>query len=298
MSYLPYLALVENIIAISSQFIAIGLWIEILHANFVCRQRLRCEIADSMLLFLVCHTLFSISDLPYRIYAIVQWQKLTEHPYLAFWVNILDGNYFATAPCFLLFLTIDRLLVLKLSYAASQTARKILLYSTVALVIFLVAGSTVIFLVELPLDLEYAKKCTAISCIVVKFKGLPQLVSRITFDTLSLCCSSLFFYLLPETGKSKQNNRVVKFSIFCEVLLNIIPGYVNLAFNSITGKNASSYVGEYTKMFFMIETACCAVYYSCVFLKRKRPVKILPTAHFRSSSDNTKSYIAFKRSCA
>ncbi|KAI1709764.1 hypothetical protein DdX_11157 [Ditylenchus destructor] len=293
MTFVLYLTLVENIIAILCQFIAIILWLNILHANFFRKNRLRCKIANSMLLFLVCHTLFSISDLPYRIYTIVQWQDVTAYPYLAYWVMIPDGNYFAIAPCFLLFLTIDRLLVLKLTY--TLTVRKIFFYATIFFIISLVTASTIIFILELPLDIEIAKSCSVISCMVTKSKGFPQLVSRMTFNTLNLLSSFLFFYLLPATGRTRQNNRVVMFSILCEILLNIIPGYFNLAFNSITGKHSAAYFGEYTKMFCMIDTACCAFYYSYAFLKRKHCAKISLTPQLFSSSENMRSQFVFNR---
>uniref|UniRef100_A0A915EVN0 Uncharacterized protein n=1 Tax=Ditylenchus dipsaci TaxID=166011 RepID=A0A915EVN0_9BILA len=73
-----------------------------------------------------------------------------------------------------------------------------------------------------------------------------------------------------------------------------LPGYFNLAFNTFTGLLSAAYFGEYTKMFCMIDSACCAIYFYYVFMRRKNSGKVTQSAPSRSQINVAPIYLKNK----
>jgi hypothetical protein len=64
-----------------------------------------------------------------------------------------------------------------------------------------------------------------------------------------------------------QKNRVVKFTIVCEIVLDLIPTYTGFLFNLIAGYSGSSVIGDYIGIGVAVEAAFCGVYYWRLFVR-------------------------------
>ncbi|KAI1732430.1 hypothetical protein Ddc_01294 [Ditylenchus destructor] len=202
LSYLPYLSFVEYVIALISQIVAITLLSYLALCFLFNRKRMTVDtLSKSMLVYLFYHIIFSPFGILYHGYMVIKWRPEFNNydTNVVFWLGIFGVNYYAISPIPVLFLTLDRCLVLsRISACYNENIRKTLFLTSILVIVFCFVGSTVIFLLELPLDQDKVCHCVNFSCLILKYKTRPQQLPRLAVESLNLLFSLYFFRALKK----------------------------------------------------------------------------------------------------
>jgi len=130
--YVSYLNFVWGILSIACQLVAIPITLRfLLLISYFKPQRLKVQkLSASLSFYLVTHLVFSSLALPYNIYVTAGW-KPGPYPgynlYLLYWLGIHTVDYYCISSMPVLFLTIDRILVIKMALRNSDCQKDPLL---------------------------------------------------------------------------------------------------------------------------------------------------------------------------
>ncbi|KAI1701202.1 hypothetical protein DdX_16232 [Ditylenchus destructor] len=232
-----------------------------------------------MRVYMMTHICGSTLACGYQVYMLIFWRPPSMaqnqplyNPYIVFWLSIWQIGYFAITSIPVLFLSLDRCLALK-NVAMGKRNRFLLLCAF--LIILLFSGSTVILLMEQPLDIAKVRFCETAACLMLKYRNLPQFTSKIIFECLNLLLSFVLFYMCAKVvghaNSNKNHNKIIKFLVSMEILFGVVPTFAGYGFNLITGISAATYAGEFVFLSFAIENACCSIFYSMVVFKKRSP---------------------------
>lgn len=157
-AYLPYLCFGEACLSIFCQCVSIVLMAHLL----VCSWRrtfgpftLKYQLSRSLLVYLYAHVLCSCAAMGYHVYLVAAWsptQANAYRPKWLFWSGLWALNYVAIAPFTVTLLTLDRCLMLTLPLHYTRRRQMGVAGAGGVLIALLYAGSTLVFLLELPLD--------------------------------------------------------------------------------------------------------------------------------------------------
>uniref|UniRef100_A0A915E4K0 Major facilitator superfamily (MFS) profile domain-containing protein n=1 Tax=Ditylenchus dipsaci TaxID=166011 RepID=A0A915E4K0_9BILA len=214
----------------------------------------------------------------FHLYMAIMWRpdRVIFNPYQIFFSGIWAFSYQISEPIAVLFLTIERLMSLGKTFGYNRRIKMLLA------------------IVDLPLDLDKVSKCTFWSCIIIKYRNLPQQGIKVFFASLNLIFGGIFFYII-RNYKFNINNRSVKTIVLLELCLNAFPVYVGFTFNLVLGMNLSNFIGQYALLFCTLDAAVCGTLYS-LLMTRKKPrlnnvVNVKGSMGIRITSQETK--IAF-----
>uniref|UniRef100_A0A915CVS0 G-protein coupled receptors family 1 profile domain-containing protein n=1 Tax=Ditylenchus dipsaci TaxID=166011 RepID=A0A915CVS0_9BILA len=208
-------------------------------------------------------------------------------PYLLFWMGMFAVNYMVACPLNVLLLAVDRCLSLKLTINYTRRFRKWVIWVGVAVILGVVMASTYVYLMDLPLDLTKVARCETFTCVLVKYRNLPQLFAKVVFATANVLFSAIFFYLLKKNVQSKVNDRVVKNTILLEIVFDVIPAYSAFCFNMIAGEPSANYVGQFAITACVLDAAFCAVFYSIAMFRLKGRDRGQKSSQQKSYHQNT-----------
>uniref|UniRef100_A0A915DUN2 Uncharacterized protein n=1 Tax=Ditylenchus dipsaci TaxID=166011 RepID=A0A915DUN2_9BILA len=256
LAYLPYLSLVQHFINLVCQLITAVLFSHLIYSVKFKSKNLRIkELSFSMQIYLYTHIVGSLLSCGYQTYMIAAWRVPSSdldavyNPYAIYWLGIWQVNYLAVSSVPVVFLSVDRILAVK--NVEEKTRHTIL---------------------KLPLCFH---NCENSACLMVQFRYLPQIFSKIVFGSLNLILSGFLFYMTKEINSS--STRVIKFMVTMEILFSDIPTFGGYIFNITTGKSAANYFGEFTFMFSVVESSLCAIFYTMnMYRRRTEPSFLTP----------------------
>lgn len=113
-AYRPYLSIVETSICIVGALIAIVLYSRLIYHSATHSLRLRVQqLSKSLWTYLVVHCVGCALILPTNFYQLLRWSPSggVFDPYTLYWLGQLQATYYTVSPIPILFLTIDRSLV-------------------------------------------------------------------------------------------------------------------------------------------------------------------------------------------
>ncbi|KAI1705939.1 hypothetical protein Ddc_15544 [Ditylenchus destructor] len=280
-SYLTYLNFYETLFTVIFQLIGIALIAHLLLCSkfknfgpFV----LKGQLSISLHVYLWFHLIMLIISLPYHTYFLLEWYPINptiQNPYLAYVLGIWPNNYMCLTAVAVLLLALDRYLTLRLSIHYSKAVQRAVIGTGVAVIAIIFVGSTIVFLLEFPLDLVKVAQCEMFPCMVRKYRFFTQSAVKISFSAANLLCSIFFFYQLQKSaigaGRARLiKNRIVKYTIALEIIFDAGPALISFIFNLIVGATTSQYIGPYVLLFTTLDAAICSVLYSKTLLSRRR----------------------------
>ncbi|KAI1704818.1 serpentine type 7TM GPCR receptor class ab chemoreceptor domain-containing protein [Ditylenchus destructor] len=184
-------------------------------------------------------------------------------PWWSFWV----GNYLLVAPAMVFFVVVDRYLALVLSFKYTENVRRILKLAEALCVIILYSFDIFNVLLARP----YTGLChvpgTENNPVIIQ-ECLPILnrivnftfqILKVLFPAANFIISILFLRQLSKTKIPNLSDGIVKMTIVCELLLDILPGFLSLISNV-----TSIYLNLNTYLFLMasLDAAICSVAYT------------------------------------
>lgn len=105
--------------------------------------------------------------------------------------------------------------------------------------------ATGVNLLELPLDLDRVGSCQSSSCLLLKYRSLPQLLFKNSAEVGNLLLALYFFRLLGASGaaveaaggaarrESSLNNRLLRVVLIVEILANAVPNLISYFVNLV-----------------------------------------------------------------
>ncbi|KAI1692761.1 hypothetical protein DdX_21063 [Ditylenchus destructor] len=130
------------------------------------------------------------------------------------------------------------------------------------------------------------QSCTSFFCLTLKYNVSTyrhMLVMRLTLAFLVVVSSTVFLCQLRSMSKLNIKTRVVKMTIWFELIFDILPASV-VAFNTVWEKVAGyqlsfiPYINKKTVVMGSLDTLCCGLFYSWILLRR---------FHTKTESGNT-----------
>uniref|UniRef100_A0A915CLF6 Taste receptor type 2 n=1 Tax=Ditylenchus dipsaci TaxID=166011 RepID=A0A915CLF6_9BILA len=220
------------------------------------------ELANTVYIFLMTHLVNSFVNLVNKIYSM----------WLYTWL-VYSRN---SVPVAVFFLTFDRFLALKLGSWYSYRIKKCLwIFELLFLaMIFALCVSYV------NTQLSNGQVCNSFACLpaLSVFTILASSVQKFAFAIFNILISCLFFRQLQIAHITHLKNRVVKMTVILELLFDVIPSSISLAFllshyDLTTDING----GLYLTTMSALDAALCGLFYSHMMFRvfRKSALKIL-----------------------
>ncbi|KAI1703735.1 DAF-16/FOXO Controlled, germline Tumor affecting [Ditylenchus destructor] len=298
--YLPYLNFVENIIGFTNQAVAIIFFSHLVYCAFFKPKKLKMDkLPNLMLMFMLNHLFWSCITIPYQAYMAIDWHpdRNEYNVYTIFWLGLFMNAYMVITPLQVLFLTLDRCLILMFAHLYNERQRRLLFVVSCISQLCFVAMIFTICLMELPLQLDKVKECDSYPCLAVKSKSLHLFYSKIIIGLLNVILGIAFFFALRKRNTKQIKNRIVKVTIVAEILFNVLPAWSSALFNNLFADNIANYLGQYVGMSVTCDAAMCSIVYSIIFLKsnvltfsRLSIVTTTKTTPIASTSITNKAY--------
>ncbi|KAI1718293.1 hypothetical protein DdX_06714 [Ditylenchus destructor] len=248
-SYITYVNFSEAIVTIFCQLVTITLMANLISCSqfsspfFIIKSG---GLSKSMLVYLYTHLILTSLSIFYHIYLVVKWHAPDPElppmydPQILFWLGMWPSNYLAVAPLVVLLLAVDRILSLKCHARYTKFAQNLFISTGVILIISATCASVCSYLLELPLETEKVLRCEHFSCVVVRLKNRPQLLTKVVLATANTICSFFFFYVVRQSTRGNSSrvikDRVIKNTIMLEIFFDVIPGYFAYFFNLVSFK--------------------------------------------------------------
>ncbi|KAI1718280.1 DAF-16/FOXO Controlled, germline Tumor affecting [Ditylenchus destructor] len=267
--YLPYLNFVENIIGFTDQAVAIGFFSHLMYCAFFVPKKLKVErLPRLMLMYMLNHLIFSCITIPYQGYMAIDWHvENAYNPYMIFWLGLTMNVYMVVTPLQVLFLTLDRCLILMFAEYYQERQKRLLFVVCLLCIFGFGAMVYVICLMELPLPLDKVKQCDSYPCLASKSKSLHVFYCKIIFGLLNVILGAVFFFALRKRNSKQIKNRIIKFTIMAEILFNVLPAWSSALFNNLFADNIANYLGQYVGMCATCDAVMCSIVYSAIFLR-------------------------------
>ena len=223
----PHLTYVNFGVAVTTLALELGqvfLWLRFLYCTRYRPQRLVTFadanlsgggglISSSLLLFVCTHVVNCLASMPYHCYVVFGWHPPDpDTPLLAngahptvfsvdimFWLGLWTQNYMATLPFAVFILTADRFLIhlhLKYRPSGSKTSQAKFITCATAALVGIYCGSTMVNLMELPLNRPATTACENFSCLALKYRTRPQLLAKLAVGSANVVVGIAFLYRL------------------------------------------------------------------------------------------------------
>ncbi|KAI1731260.1 hypothetical protein Ddc_00064 [Ditylenchus destructor] len=254
-AYITYVNFSEAIVTIFCQLVTITLMANLISCSqfsspfFIIKSG---GLSKSMLVYLYTHLILTTLSIFYHLYLVVKWHPPNPElppmydPQILFWLGMWPSNYLAVAPLVVLLLAVDRILSLKCHARYTKFAQTLFISTGVILIISVTCASVGSYLLELPLETEKVLRCEHFSCVVVRLKNRPQLLTKVVLATANTICSFFFFYVVRQSARG-NSSRVIA-----------------------TGEVSATYLGQYAIMLCTADAAICAIFYSLVMLRKRK----------------------------
>ncbi|KAL3068188.1 hypothetical protein niasHS_016434 [Heterodera schachtii] len=277
---LDFVLLFEHILSLCAKFGSVSLMSALLYIAHFRKGKLRVDsLSPCMQLYLVAQTLCSAMGIPYVFYMLFWalphiWSGQHDNPYYSpyvlFWTGIIEISYITAAPCLVTLLALERCLILKSGANLNVSWLKHLLFGVGTLTfIGLWASTFILYLRELPLQLDKVSNCKTTSCETIRTLSIHSVAPKVVVGLINVVCCFGFLLMLRSFGMPVNlKNRVVKMAIFTEIFFNTLPALGALLFNWSTGLVMANYVGELSISACPVDAFICAVIYWRNLVKR------------------------------
>lgn len=180
------------------------------------------QLSPTMLLYLVAHSVLGLASLPFYLYTLVGWRpaSMRSHPPVLydpltlFWLGELSSSYYGLMPLPVIFLTLDRCLVIALAQRADfyiQLQRRLAI-GGLALILgvytLLATSGVALDLPALDANAPELRSCLTNTCLMAQTRGIYVLCTRNTLEGLALVSTAVFFYLLRVRHGGQTTNVV------------------------------------------------------------------------------------------
>jgi len=186
----------------------------------------------------------------------------------SFWV----GNYIVAAPAAVFFVTLDRFLALRLTYRYGQHVQQIVSRIALAVVVLLYCFSFLNVMIAWP----YHDDCNEVGteedpianrpCLPLlnKVVNYTQSVIKTSLSIANICLGVAFIHALISAKIQNVKDYIVRITVFCELLFDAIPGFLQLFFaSSQIFINLNAYVFLMSSM----DAAICSAVYAKLLFK-------------------------------
>jgi len=217
LTYLPYLTLVEMVLSLLLMLTATVLMGYLAILSISCcgmgHQQVSVRASPTMLLFLTTHAFLGTAPLLYCLYVIVAWRPTASpyNSYSLFWSGLLATGYYVSTPLPVLFLTLDRCLVLANVFPQSfykRLARITAGVGAVTILVVAVSCVAVTVLGELPLA-SAASHCTIFTCLLHGAGKWVVFYVRNAIELVNLTLALLFLYLVRVKRAARTARSIV-----------------------------------------------------------------------------------------
>ncbi|KAI1696687.1 hypothetical protein Ddc_20219 [Ditylenchus destructor] len=227
----------------------------------------------SLKVFLYTHLILSTASTPYHLYLVGWWRPPNTtlsplyDPVWLYWTGLLGFDYMFVARLPVLLLIVDRCLIFHFSVRYNGKLRNIVSCAGIAAIVITFFAAT--WLVFLGYPTQADQSCETLSCLLRKSVILPLLLTKSICAILNTTGCLYFMFLLKKTTQLRLRDRVVKFTIIIEVLLNVIPSFFFYILNLVTSGVIANYVGGLGGTLVTLDAALCAIFYSVILLKHR-----------------------------
>ncbi|KAL3085631.1 hypothetical protein niasHT_037372 [Heterodera trifolii] len=238
------------------------------------------ELSHALRTFLFFHLAAAIVTMPYNAYVPIAYY--TEKSYddtvqktqpiynysVLFWLGHFHNTYTAISPLVVLFLTLERCFVIKLATKPATMARveRWLGWAGIGTLLAAFTASTCFYIDELPLNISLLNEinCQSVSCLMLKWNNIPQLVFKCTISILNIfgCSYLLYSFHTISSAMIKKKNRYVIVTICFAIILDFFPALVNIVFDLFN----LGFIGNFGSTCTVLDSLCCAIYFSLVFV--------------------------------
>ncbi|KAI1703702.1 hypothetical protein DdX_14755 [Ditylenchus destructor] len=298
--YIPYLNVVEQVSNMTCMIVAIVLFSNLLLRNAFGRQNALRSISGTLTFYMTYHFICAITAFPCSFYQMIDWIRVLQSSdrqlhkewadQLGFWFGTFASNYIFVAPVPTLFLTLDRCLVLKFKWAYTKSLRTKMLVANCFVTCSVYLAVTGMSLGELPLQLDKIMNCIANTCFALRFRTLHYYYTRLVVESINVMLSIYFFIMLRrhhQTAKTSLRTRVVKLTLVADIAFSMVPNYIQLIFNTVTGMSLGVYLGTFATTTFMFHPALCSIMYTRIFLSRSQNTKVMTISAQNAKFDTT-----------
>uniref|UniRef100_A0A183BLQ9 G_PROTEIN_RECEP_F1_2 domain-containing protein n=1 Tax=Globodera pallida TaxID=36090 RepID=A0A183BLQ9_GLOPA len=247
------------------------------------------ELSRALFVYLCFHCAGAILSLPYNAYVLIRFfygnddWRTPRSAYTLFCLGHWQNTYTAISPLAVLFLTMERCFIIKLATNPGKRERieRWLCRASIATLLAAFSASTGIYMSELPLDIDNLKlsNCESVSCLMVKWRNLPQMFFKGSVSFLNIFCCFYFLYTLRTFSAMKNlKNHLVIVTLCFAFCFDFVPAIVSIGF-CIFGLGLISNVASTCTA---LDVCCCAIFYSLVFV----PPRCLKRANASVGSTN------------
>ncbi|KAI1698891.1 hypothetical protein DdX_17649 [Ditylenchus destructor] len=227
----------------------------------------------------VVNPLFNVLD-------IASWLN----PWWSFWV----GNYLLVAPAMVFFVVMDRYLALALGFKYTSAVKRGLKLAQALCVISLYSFDIFDVLLAWP----YSDLChepgtehnpVAVQVCLPLLNRIVNIIFqalKVLFPSANFVISILFLWQLSKTKIVNVSDGIVKMTIVCELLLDVLPGFLSLLSN-VTSTNFN--LNTYLFLMASLDAAICSIAYTRLLFNFQHVKRKLSPAgsHHASTSQQT-----------
>ncbi|KAI1715144.1 hypothetical protein Ddc_11176 [Ditylenchus destructor] len=264
-SHLPLLAAIQSAVTLICRCVT---FYAISRLFCYIRQNSGQKLAGTLKVYLIAHWAYVIVSTPMLIFLIVCYTISPLAPkyplYTTFFLGIFHTVPFIPLQITVIFMAVDRCLAVRFLLKHDKMQKPLIM-----LEIFLLISTFSIILMftllELPLNQSLENKCTSTTCLSVKYRGYQYTIPKLSLAALSVAVDCLFLFFIGRVDYKKKMNRVIRYTVILDFLLNVLPIFSSLTYTLFTDQSITTYAGEYSTMCNALESAVLCVYFCIVF---------------------------------
>ncbi|KAI1715290.1 hypothetical protein Ddc_10942 [Ditylenchus destructor] len=250
-------------------------------------KSLSTNLSHCMFVYLTFSWIMALVSIPNHLYVVINMITCENYaPYTIYWLGLWPNVCYGAITVPVVFISLERCLAIRLAARYSSQVFIIVIKRCCGIHLFQVQIRLMItdilllsivfmvcllfFLLELPLDTSTGLTCTNAPCLSRKFRALQIAIPKVLLSGMSVAVSSLFLFFMGNIDFKLTRNRMVKYTVILDFLMNVVPIYSSLAYYLVTHVSSTVYFGEYSLTLNAIESAILSLYYYRVLLLRRK----------------------------
>ncbi|KAI1695739.1 hypothetical protein DdX_19422 [Ditylenchus destructor] len=271
-TYLPYITFGQAIVALLSRTVSLCFISRLLCVTRKLFLPPNGNLSYCLAVYLIFNWIMACLHLPYLVYIIAKTTSNLAHPtyepYEIFWLELWPSVLFSCAGIPVIFLSVDRCLAIRLLTRYTSQVKVKLVIAEIVLSAIVAGTCFAFFLQELPLSMSTS--CTSLPCLSIKFRAFQLTIPKLMLSAVSVSAGIVFLFFMGNVDFKLMRNRVVKYTVILDFVMNVVPICSSLIFNLCTGVSVTSYLGEYSPTLNTVESAILSVYYYRVLVWRRK----------------------------
>nr|CAD2131845.1 unnamed protein product [Meloidogyne enterolobii] len=181
----------------------------LLYASRYNKSSLVSELSSTMILYLAVNVMCATSTLPYLFYKVLWWRppflRGTEPVYSATLFHFISGIFYAlhyaVSSILVFILCLDRCLLIKTGITHwNGKKRRMFFIAGIIILVIVYVGVGASYSLEFPLDYDILIHCETQSCMQLRLKNYPMLITKTSFGIANIICCIVFLRLLSQLG--------------------------------------------------------------------------------------------------